>query len=628
MIIRHITRLLRGKALRCALLTTVLLSFGSLAFAQPAIPDTVEIDPFGGLSVFAQVNSGLGEKFIDSADWGARIGWNASRYIAIEGMFEWMPNNLRLVTPIAAGVPTFNFDNENYYFAANPVFHFTPTGSRFRPYVTVGVGAMLFYPTGAAKDLARSGAYTSLYNSGTLDNSVKAALNYGGGFKYHFSKHVGLRFDVRGYFSGNPTYSLPTAPGTSGVNGGIYIPSGHKLFGLETTLGLTFYLGRTYVAPPPPPPPAPPPAPLVAGSISGYGGLLCQGKTITLHSSASDPLGHTLAYAWKLNGSPSGTNSADFSFTPNNAGDFTVEVSVSDSTNPNRGGVTAGPVTLSVKEYLQPQVVSLTASTSALACAADPNGAHTATLTANATGSACGGDLTYAWKITEGSLNGSGSSATFDTSSLNFESGSAAQTKTVTATVTVTDSTGQSASKSVPLTVTCPPAIRRFDDVIFAKNNDRVNNCGKHILIDEVAPALASGDYDVILIGHVDSDEKANLPARGRGKKRIEGEGLDEARTLNAAAVLSGGTGTCAKVDMSRVKVVYMGTTQQSEPRPGLCGTSTRPAEKERRRFELNDSDKNSRVEVYLVPKGGSLPNVTGLKPLPESQVQALGCPK
>jgi hypothetical protein len=290
--------------------------------------------------------------------------------------------------------------------------------------------------------------------------------------------------------------------------------------------------------------------------------------------------------------------------------------------------VTAGPVTLSVQQYLQPQVVSLTASTSALTCTADTNGTHTTTLSANATGSACGGNLSYSWKVTEGSINGSGASATFNTSSLNFESGTALQTKTVTATVTVTDATGQSASKTLPLTVTCPPAIRRFDDVIFAKNNDRVNNCGKHILIDEVAPALASGDYDVILIGHVDTDEKATLPARGRGKNKTPAEGLDEARTLNAAAVLSGGTGTCAKVDLSRIKVVYMGTTQQSEPRPGLCGTSTRPAEKERRKFELNDSDKNRRVEVYLVPKGSSLPGVTDVKPLPESQVQALGCPK
>jgi opacity protein-like surface antigen len=623
MIIRHSKKLLRGKTLACALLSTALLSFGSLAFAQPVIPDTVEIDPFGGISLFSEINSGLGEKMIDSGAWGLRVGWNATRYVGIEGMFEWMPNNLRLVTPIAPGVPTFNFDNENYYFAANPVFHFTPTGSRIRPYVTVGIGAVQYTPTGSAKSLARSNAYVDMYQSGTLDNSLKFAFNYGGGVKFHVSNHFGLRFDVRGLISGNPTYNLPTSN-----NGYVYIPSGNKMFGLEVTLGLTFYLGKTYVAPPPPPPPPPPaPKPLDAGSISGYGGLLCQGKTITVHSSASDPEGHTLTYAWKLNGSASGSNSADFSFTPNNAGNFTVEVAVSDSSNPNRS-VTAGPVTLSVKEYLQPQVVSLTASTSALACTADPNGAHSTTLSANATGSACGGNLTYSWKVTEGSINGSGSSATFDTSSLNFESGSAAQTKTVTATVTVTDATGQSTSKSVPLTVTCPPAIRRFDDVIFGKNNDRVNNCGKHILIDEVAPALASGDYDVILIGHIDTDEKATLPGKGRGKKAIPGRGLDESRTLNSAAVLSGGTGTCAKVDMSRVKVVYLGSAQQSEARPGLCGTSTRPAEKERRKFELNDSDKNRRVEVYLVPKGGSLPGVTGVKPLPESEVQALGCPK
>lgn len=623
MIVRHIARLLRGKALRSALLTIALLSFGTLAFAQPVIPDTIEIDPFGGMSAFALVKDGLGSKMITSADWGFRFGWNASRYIGVEAMFEWMPQNFRLVTPIAPGVPTYGFDNENFYWAINPVFHFTRTGSRMRPYVTAGIGAVDFAPTGAAKSLARSPAYEALYNSGTLDGNWKFAFNYGGGIKLHFSQHVGVRLDIRGFLSGNPTYSLPTSP-----NGFVYIPNGNKLSGVQATLGLTFYSGKVYVAPPPPPPPPrPQPKPLDAGSISGYGGLLCQNKAITVHSSASDPEGHTLAYAWKLNGSPSGNNSADFSFTPNNAGDFTVEVTVSDASNASRS-VTAGPVTLSVKEYLQPQVVALTASSSALACTADPNGTHSATLSANATGSACGGNLSYSWKVTEGSLSGSGSSATFNTSSLNFESGSSAQTKTVTATVTVTDATGQSASKSLPLTVTCPPGIRRFDDVIFAKDNDRVNNCGKHILIDEVAPALASGDYDVILIGHIDTDEKATLPGKGRGKKAIPGKNLDESRTLNSAAVLSGGTGTCAKVDMSRVKVVYVGTTQTSEPRPGLCGTSTRPAEKERRKFELNDSDKNRRVEVYLVPKGGSLPGVTGLKPLPESEVQALGCPK
>jgi hypothetical protein len=628
MIVHQIMRLLRGKSLTCACVTTALLSFGSLAFAQdtnlPTVPDTWEIDPFGGISIFSPVNSGLGTKTIDGGVWGLRVADNVSRYIGIEAMFEDLKNNVRLVNPVALGAPTFNFHNRDYHWAMNLVINTRPTGSRWRPYITVGVGAIQFTPSSGSESLARSPAYVALYNSGTLDDNLQIALNYGSGIKYRVSRRVGLRLDLRDTWSRNPTFDLPSSP----LGYGVYIPPKDKLFGVQLTLGLTFYLGKTYVEPayvPPPPPPQP--KPLDAGSISGYGGLLCQGKTITVHSSASDPEGHTLVYAWKENGSPAGTNSADFSFTPNNAGDFTVEVTVSDASHPSRS-VTAGPVTLTVQQYLQPQVVSLTASSSALACAADPNGTHTATLSANAAGSACGGNLTYAWRISEGSINGSGSSATFDTSSLNFESGTAAQTKTVTATVTVTDATGQSASKTIPLTVTCPPGIRRFDDVIFAKNNDRVNNCGKHILIDEVAPALASGDYDVILVGHIDTDEKATLPGKGRGKKAIPGRGLDEARTLNSAAVLSGGTGTCAKVDMSRVKVVYLGTTQSSEPRPGLCGTSTRPAEKERRKFELNDSDKNRRVEVYLVPKGGSLPGVTGVKPLPESEVQALGCPK
>jgi hypothetical protein len=77
------------------------------------------------------------------------------------------------------------------------------------------------------------------------------------------------------------------------------------------------------------------------------------------------------------------------------------------------------------------------------------------------------------------------------------------------------------------------------------------------------------------------------------------GQPLDEARTLNAAAVLTGGTGRCANVDLSRVKVDWVGTDQTSEPRPGTCVTSNI---KERRGAKVTDADKNRRVEVYLVP--------------------------
>jgi outer membrane protein OmpA-like peptidoglycan-associated protein len=599
---------------------------GSVASAQdfwhtPNLPDSVEIDPFGGVSLWGTVQKGLDTKLIDGGTAGARIGANVTNYIGLEFMYQYMWNNVRLVTPVGLGIPTYNFGNRNQYFALNPVFHFTPTGSKIRPYLTVGVGALDYKPTTQAKAFA-TGPYAGYpYYSSGLGNNLQVGINYGGGVKVHLSERIGLRFDARGMFSRNPTFGLPNFPA-----GGVYIPNKTWINGLEITAGVTFYLGHVYVPPAPPPPVVhAAPAPLSAGSITGYEGLLCQGKAITLHSSASDPLGHTLGYAWKLNGAASGSNSPDFTFTPNNGGDFTIEVTVTDTTDTSRT-VTAGPVTASVKEYVQPQITSLTSSSSSLTCASN-DGTHSATLTGNATGGACSGSLTYKWSVSEGSVSGSGSSATFDSSSLTFDP-SATQTKTVTATLTVTDDTGKSASKTVDIAVNCSPNIRRFNDIDFAKDKARVNNCGKRILIDEVAPALASGDYDVALIGHIDSDENANLPASGRGKNKIAAEPLDEARTLNAAAVLSGGTGTCAKVDPSRIKVAWVATSAAPDPNPGLCGTSARPEQKERKGSVVTDADKNRRVDVYLIPKGTSKIGDVDLKPLPEDQVKALGCPK
>jgi len=159
-----------------------------------------------------------------------------------------------------------------------------------------------------------------------------------------------------------------------------------------------------------------------------------------------------------------------------------------------------------------------------------------------------------------------------------------------------------------------------------------VNNCGKRLLIDDAARRMASGDYDIVLVGHRSSDEEANLPRpRGRARTRRGGPEagmpLDEARTLNCAAVLTGGGGTCANVDPAHVKVDWVGTDQTSEPRPGQCVTSN---VKERKGYHVTEADRDRRVEIYLVPRNSQTmpPAVKNVKPLPESEVKALGCPK
>ena len=613
--------------------------------AADEFPDIVEIDPFGGVSTYGAVNQGLGLKLVNGGVGGLRVAYNASKWIGLEAWGDFAQANGRFLTPNRAGLPNYSFGARVYQFGINPIFNLRPRGSKVQPYLTVGANSAQFTPTSEAKSLARSASNTATFGSQNLNDNLQVALNYGGGVKFHLSDHLGLRFDARGFWSRNPTYGLPNFP-----NGGLYIPARNKLNGLEATVGLVFYVGEKKCPPMPAPPP--PPAPLQQGAITGAEGqTICQGKPVSVHSTASGPSGHTLKYAWTLNGQASGSDSADFSFTPNNTGDFTVAVTVTDPTPPPAPPTRpkdipvrcwvqptmpppAAPVTATTTVTVAettPQITSVNASPTSLSCAADKNGTHTATLTAAAQAGACGGNLNYKWTVSEGSVsNDTSANATFDASTLNFEGGSQNQSKTVTATVTVTSDSGKTATQTTQITVNCPPQYVRLPDVVFAKNNARVNNCGKNVLIEQTAPRVAQGQYTIVLVGHRDSDEKENAPAvRGRGRRRAAPTPLDEQRVMNAAAVLSGGTGTCANVDPSRIMIDWVGTDQSSDTQPALCGTSNLPSQKERKGSAVTEADKNRRVEVYLVPNPQSMPPaVKNARPLPADQMKALGCPK
>jgi hypothetical protein len=376
----------------------------------------------------------------------------------------------------------------------------------------------------------------------------------------------------------------------------------------------------------------------------------CLGKPVTLHANITPAAGRKIQYDWTVNGQSQGGNTPEFTFTPNNVGTFTVQVTISDVTplpppmqrpkhfpvrcwNPPPPPPPPAPVTattmITINE-MAPAITSVTADPASMACAANTTGAHTANLTVQATGSACGGNLSYKWTVSEGLVsNDTSQNATFDASTVSFEPGATAQAKTIAANVTVTDETGKTASQSTSLAVTCQPVWQRLDDVIFAKDNARVNNCGKRILMDDAAPKMASGDYDIVLVGHRGADEQTNMPPTP-GRRRGSPVLLDEQRTLNSAAVLSGGSATCAQVDPSRIRVDWVGADQTSESRPGICGTSAHAVQQERRGSETSAADRDRRVEVYLVPRGTTAmpPAVKQIKPLPEAQVKALGCPK
>jgi outer membrane protein OmpA-like peptidoglycan-associated protein len=208
---------------------------------------------------------------------------------------------------------------------------------------------------------------------------------------------------------------------------------------------------------------------------------------------------------------------------------------------------------------------------------------------------------------------------TFDSTALGFDMSNRLkqQSQTVTITAVATDQKNQNASATAPVTVNLIAQARRLDDIVFPLNSSRVNNCAKRLLLEELTPMLRNDPgAKVILVGHKDTGERA--------------KDVDQARVINSLAVLSAGKGICPSLDLSRAMVNWVGTDQNDETRPSLCGTSTNVKEKGGQ--GVKESDKRApfrRVEIWIVPSGADMPaNLTGLKAAPEKDVQAKGCPK
>lgn len=576
-----------------------------------------ELNVYGGWGDYVKQQGQPISQLEQGGVMGARTTENFWNYGALEQDFGFFSYH-RLVFrgPTQNGIQLPVFGTHVYQGSFNGVLHMTPRDSKFRPFVTAGVGEANYVPNAAAKNSAHAlpaaAGFSSFGSQGGLE------VNFGGGLKYQLSPRFGIRMDARGYYGRTPHYDVPDTP----VDGSASIPHGFKNLGVQLTGGFTLYLGHVGERAPVEPVHRPePPAPITphslnAGSISASSTSVCPGDAVRLHSDASDPNGHRLSYQWSVDGRAQGGSNADYTFTPDSSGDFHVGVHVTDTASDNAAAaVDASALSIHVGVYNKPTAGGLTANPAVM------DRGQSSTLHVNATGSECGGTLTYSWAVSEGTVSGSGADAQFNSSAVAFNEGdrSRPQSKQVTATATVTDTKGGSASATTNLTVNYGATVTHFGDIVFPKNSARVNNCGKRVLIEQLYPMLASNsNYDVVLVGHTDS-----------GEKSVKGHRLDNDRVLQTAAVLSGGSGTCSSLDRSRIKGVSVGTTQETEALPTSCTVST-TAPKERKGAETDSGEaKNRRVEIWLVPKGMSLPPVArDAKELSDAELKRIGCPK
>ena len=115
-------------------------------------------------------------------------------------------------------------------------------------------------------------------------------------------------------------------------------------------------------------------------------------------------------------------------------------VHVTDTASANAAGaVDASAVIIHVGVYNKPTAGGLTADPAVL------DRGQSSNLHVNATGSECGGTLTYSWAAAEGTVSGNGADAQYNSSGVAFNESdlSRPQSKPVTITATVTDSQGR-----------------------------------------------------------------------------------------------------------------------------------------------------------------------------------------
>jgi hypothetical protein len=259
------------------------------------------------------------------------------------------------------------------------------------------------------------------------------------------------------------------------------------------------------------------------------------GETITVSGDATnlDPT-KTAVYTWSADGGVlTGTSStATIDTTQAAAGTYTVKGHVSEGNRPGENADCTAPYTV---KALEPPTVS---------CSADPSTLISGSASAiTATGvSPQNRPLTYSYSSTAGSVSGTGSTATLNTSG--------ALTGVIAVTCNVADDKGQTASATTSVTVEVPvaepkPQASDLCAVHFdrdARRPVRVDNEGKACLDEVALELMRNSDARLAMVGNAAGGEN-------------DGKKLAAQRASNTKAYLVGEKG----IDASRI-TVYTGT--------------------------------------------------------------------
>lgn len=439
---------------------------GTLAVAQ----DSPKADLFLGYSGIRANSARDIPAFINNGGLGT-FGWNINPHIAFETEFGGYHNG---------NINNFEFDTTEMTYLFGPRFSMN-RGRRVVPYFHTLFGGVHFttsIPVTVAPTPLPTGTSTTPTTTriGASQDAFSMAL--GGGLDIKLSHHVMLRPIQVDY--------LLTRLQDFGQSG---TPSQNRnQNNVRYAAGLIFTFGGERPSPPVTAVVLPPRTKQCAGGndipidqecpkqnarvgIQANPTQVCPGATATVAASGA-PEGATLQ--WSIDGAPvSQAQRLEFGGAGRTSGAYKIGLRVTAKDYNDASAET----TIEVLRY-NPPSGSVSVSPSEIWLG------DKATLTSSFTPGQCGGPVTVTYSSSEGSVSGS----QFDSTNVQLAPPtSSEQRKTITLMAKASDEQGSGAAQtSVVVKQRAALAARQLPDVLFAQNSDRVNNCGKRVLLEEL----------------------------------------------------------------------------------------------------------------------------------------------
>ncbi len=347
-----------------------------------------------------------------------------------------------------------------------------------------------------------------------------AAVGGGGGFDLNITHRFALRLAQVDYIYSN--YKPHVLGNTSQWNS------------IRLAAGVVVNLGNYY-------------APALAATCSAQPTEVTEGEPVTVTATGTNfnPK-HTITYAWTTDGGKIDTanaQSAHIDTTGASAGSHTANATLTDAKMKKMNSATcSAPFTVKAKPMNPPQVT----------CSANPatvQAGTPSTITANATSPDPGVTISsYSYQASAGTVSGTGTSATLDTTG--------APGGPINVNVTATDSRGLTGNCTATVTVEAPPPAPQVSartPIQFIQRPKqkyipwRVDNEAKAILDDDASALKNDPNAKLVIVGYADGEPQ---PMIGKGKSRHAMD-LAAQRAVNAKAYLVQQQG----IDPSRVEV-------------------------------------------------------------------------